>query len=196
MARGWQDGLWACGGRVQTGGENRLDRGVAHGVVGKGPPAGRFEPVTAKSALEAKHPQGGPVALLGVGPVAHQSFDEDSDVMACAARPGDQIVRGHATVTLVRRWHVLLDRGMTAARAPAGVDRYAVMVVEDLDHPVCQADVDTSADQAVRHGIEAVQDIDVLIGMNLGLLPFGVFEGFRWKLAQGGPLDLVEQIAA
>jgi hypothetical protein len=31
------------------------------------------------------------------------------------------------------------------------------VVVEDLDHPMGQADVDLLADQAVRHGIEAVR---------------------------------------
>ena len=76
----------------------------------------------------------------------------------------------------MRLGHVFPDGGMTAARAAAGMNGNAVMVVEDLDHPVRQSDVDLLADQAVRHGIKTVQHVDVVIGMNLGLLPLGIFE--------------------
>ena len=46
------------------------------------------------------------------------------------------------------------------------------------------------------HGIEAVQHVDVVIGMNLGLLPFCIFEGVRGQRAQGGTLNVFELIAA
>lgn len=99
-------------------------------------------------------------------------------------------------MTLMRLWHVFLDGGLAAARAAAGVNGHAFMVVEDLDHPVRKPDLDLLADQAVGHGIEVVQHIDVVIGMDLGLLPFSAFKGFRGQCLQGGPLDLVKQIAA
>jgi hypothetical protein len=53
----------------------------------RGPITGRFQPVAAKSALEAEHPQGRAVARLRMGPVAHQPLDQDSDVIAHSA-PG------------------------------------------------------------------------------------------------------------
>lgn len=99
-------------------------------------------------------------------------------------------------MALVRFVHVFPDGGMTAARAAAGMDGDALVVVEDLDHAVSKANIDTFADQAVRHGLEAVQHVDVVIGMDLGLLPFRILEGFRRQRAQGGTLDLVEQVTA
>ena len=82
-------------------------------------------------------------------------------------------------MALMRLGHVLFDGGMAAACAAAGVNGNTVMVVEDLDHPVRQPNLDLFADQAVRHGIEAVQHIDMVIRMHLGLFPFSVFKGFR-----------------
>src|SRR5690606_14520070 len=118
------------------------------------PVAGRLKPVAAEPALEAQHPQSRSVTLLGMGPVTHQSFDKDGDMVAETACPGDQIFRGHPAMALVRLGHVFFDGGMTAACASAGVNGNAVMIVEYLDHPVGQADIDPSADQAVRHRIE------------------------------------------
>lgn len=99
-------------------------------------------------------------------------------------------------MALVRLWHVFAGGGMAPARAAASVNGDAFMVMEDLDHPVRQPDIDLFADQSVRHGIEAVQHVNVVIGMDLGMLPFGIFEGFWRQHLQSGPLDLVKKIAA
>ena len=87
---------------------------------------------------------------------------------------------------------MFLHGGMAAPRTTARVDSDAFMIVEYLDHAVRQPDIDLLANQAMRHGIESVEHIDMVIGMHLGLLPFGAFEGFRGKLAQGGAFDVFE----
>ena len=42
--------------------------------------------------------------------------------------------------------------------------------------------IDLAADQIVRHGIEAMQHLDMVVGMDLGLLPLGILEG---RIGQG-----------
>ena len=76
--------------------------------------------------------------------------------------------------------------------AAACMDSNAVVIVEDLDHAMRQPDGDLLANQAMRHGIETVQHIDMVIGMHLGLLPFGIFKRFRGQIAQGGAFDILE----
>ena len=72
-------------------------------------------------------------------------------------------------MALVRLRHVFAGGGMAPARAASGVNGDAFMVMEDLDHPVRQPDIDLFANQAVRHGIEAMQHVDMVVGMDLGL---------------------------
>src|SRR5690554_3244820 len=87
VTRGGLNGLRFREGLVEASRQNGLHRGVADGVVSECPIAGGLEPITAKPALQAQYPQGRPVALFGVRPVAHQPFDKNSDVIAHAAGP-------------------------------------------------------------------------------------------------------------
>jgi len=50
-----------------------------------------------------------------------------------------------------------------------------------------EAYIDHSPDQVVRDGIEAMINLDVIIGVNLGALPFGVFKGLVRQRAKGPP---------
>jgi hypothetical protein len=68
-----------------------------------------------------------------------------------------------------------------------------LVIKEDLDCPIGQPDIDLPADQTVRHGIERLVDVDVVIGMNLGDLPFRVFKRCWWQWYELGALDLIEQ---
>jgi hypothetical protein len=72
----------------------------------------------------------------------------------------------------------------------------ALVIMEDLDDPVCKPDIDLAADQAVRHGIEGLVDFDMVVGMNLCRLSFGIFE---WRCRQGRKrvlLDLLEELTS
>jgi len=41
---------------------------------------------------------------------------------------------------------------------------YPLVIDKYLDHPVGEAHIDLSADQAVRHGVEGLVDFDMIIG--------------------------------
>src|ERR1700743_1940117 len=71
-----------------------------------------------------------------------------------------------------------------------------LMVVEDFHRTMREPDIDSAADQPVRHGVKVLVDLDVIIGMDLRALPFGIFEGCRRQRSQGGALNLLEQLPA
>jgi hypothetical protein len=74
--------------------------------------------------------------------VAHQALDEDGDMVADATGAQDQILRRHPAVTLMRLGHVFADGRMPAAGAASGMEGNALMVVEDLHHPMGQPHID------------------------------------------------------
>ena len=72
----------------------------------------------------------------------------------------------------------------------------ALVIVEDLDHPMGEPHLDGAADQPVRHRVERLVDLDMVVGMHLRRFPLGVFERRRRQGAERRPLDLLEQFAA
>src|SRR5215210_3087039 len=73
---------------------------------------------------------------------------------------------------------------------------HQLLTMEDL-YAVCrQAHLDRLADQLVRHRVVGALDLDVIIEMNLGLLPGGELVARERQCAQGGALDLGEQAGA
>lgn len=153
-------------------------------------PNWRCRPRTPK----AEHTEGRSVALFGMRPVAHQALHERGSVIAGAGGAGDRALGRHAAVALMRLGHVFLDGGVATALAPAVMQCNPLMIMENLDHAVGQPDIDMSSDQAMRHGIETVQNLDVVIGMHLGPLPFGILKGRIGQRAECGAFNLFEQL--
>ena len=125
----------------------------------------------------------GAVSLLGMGPVAHQPFDQDRSVAANLCGLLDQARRGGVGIVLMRLRHVFVDGDVTSPLRRPAVTGDALVIMEDLDDPACEPDIDLAANQAVRHGVEGLIDLDMIVGMNLCRFPFGIFE---WRCWQGG----------
>jgi len=70
------------------------------------------------------------------------------------------------------------------------------MLMEYLHHAMGEAYIDHLPDQAVRDGIEGVANLDVVIGVNLGALPFGIFKGLVRQRAKGRLLNLLKYLMA
>ena len=88
---------------------------------------------------------------------------------------------------------MLIDSDMAGTLGASDVAGDPLVVKEDLDRSIRQPDIDLPADQTVRHGIERLVDVDMVIGVNLGDLPFRVFKR-RWRQwLELGALDLIEQ---
>lgn len=71
-----------------------------------------------------------------MGPVAHHPLDQDGGIGADPGCLPDQVRRHRVGIALVRLGHVLVDGDMAAALRAAGMAGDALVIMEELDHPV------------------------------------------------------------
>lgn len=71
---------------------------------------------------------------------------------------------------------MFIDGDVARALRASDVAGDTLVVKDDLDCPIRQPDIDPPADETVRHGIERLVDVDMVIGMDLGDLPFRVLK--------------------
>src|SRR5262245_25260857 len=104
----------------------------------------------------------------------HNRLDEGdsrgADLLSLSHHPGRRPFR----VAPVRTWHVLTNRCVPALQVAAGMAGNPAALVEDLDRCVGYAGLDLLADQARRYRVVVVVDLDVIVGRNPALLPFGI----------------------
>src|SRR5262245_8562571 len=79
----------------------------------------------------------------------------------------------------MRFGHVLGDGRMTALAVRARMDGDAFMVEEAFDCRGRDADIELSFDERVRDAVVVTFNLDVIVNVDAGLLPFGVFVGLR-----------------
>lgn len=72
----------------------------------------------------------------------------------------------------------------------------ALVIMEELDHPVGEPHIHSPPDQRVRHRIEGPVNLDMVVGMHLRRFPLRIFERRRWQWRQGRSFDLLEQLPA
>jgi hypothetical protein len=85
---------------------------------------------------------------------------------------------------------------MAATLRAADMAGDTLVIVEYLDHPMGEPHLDGAADQPVRHGIEGLVDLDMIVGMDLRRFPLGIFEGCLRQRLERRPFDLFEQFAS
>ncbi len=90
---------------------------------------------------------------------------------------------------------MFIDGDVARALRASDVAGDTFVVKKDLDGPIGQSDVDPPSDEAVRHGIERLVDLDMVIGMHLGDLPFRILKRRRRQWFELGALDFIEQSA-
>ena len=96
--------------------------------------------------------------------ITHHPLDQNGGVHSDPCRLFQQRCRRRVGVALVRFGHVLVDRDMTGSLRAPDMAGYPLVIDKYLDHPVGEAHIDLSADQAVRHGVEGLVDFDMIIG--------------------------------
>ncbi len=106
----------------------------------------------------------------------------------------DQARRRGVGVVLMRLRHVLADGDVPGALRGAAVAGDTLVIVEDFDDPRGQANLDLPADQAMRHRVEGLVDLDIVVGMHLRRFPFGIFEGGCRKRRKCSAFDLLEDL--
>ena len=107
---------------------------------------------------------------------AVQPFDQDRRVDADLVGFADQAGRRHVGITLMGFGHMLAHRYMAPALGSPDMARHPLVIVEQLHHPVGKPDIDLPPVQPVRDRVESLVDLDMIIGMDFGPFPFGIFD--------------------
>ncbi|EZP67307.1 hypothetical protein BV97_05721 [Novosphingobium resinovorum] len=131
-----------------------------------------------------------------MAPITHHALDHDRHVGAHPGRALDQRCRRPVGITLVSLGHVGVDGDVEPALRTANMAGDPFVILEDLNHPLGQPHIDLAADQTMRNRVKVAVDGNVVIGMNLGALPFSVFERGNRQRLERRAFDLLEQLAA
>ena len=152
-------------------GENVLDRAQAIGAESRRPITRRFEPIGPVDAAEAHQPEARAVALFGMRTALQNAGGEAARRRAGLFRPGDQARRRPFGVRPMRARPVGELRGKPASAGEARMHGDAVPLEEDFDGQLGQPGLDARVDQLIRHAVEVVVDLDVVIDVHATRLP-------------------------
>ena len=155
--------------------ENLLDGAKAIRAEPLGAGAGGFEPIGPVLAAEPHQPQTRAVALFGVRPPFEDAGDEPARGGAGLFGPGDQPRGRPLGVGPMGPRHVGDLRGIAAATREPGMRGDWAVLEEDFDSRSGEARLDALMDQLIRHAIEVVGDLDVVIDIDATALPFRQF---------------------
>ena len=120
--------------------------------------------------------------------------DQRFGVGANGARPAPEAVRRPFGVAAMRARHVLGIGAMAAATIAALMGGDTPAAMEHLDDARGNAHVDFGANERVRHRVEEVFDLDMVVEPDAGETPFRIFVVLRWQSPERRPLDALEQI--
>ena len=176
-------------------GENVLDRAQPIGAESLRPITRGLEPIGPVEPAEAHQPEAGAVALFGMRAALQDAGGEPAGRRAGLVRPRDQTRRRPFGVRPMRVRHV---RHLRRKPAPAGEARMhgdAVPLQEDFDGQLRHPGLDARVDQLIRHAVEVVIDLDVIVDIHSAGLPGRQLVPGARQRPQRGPIDLLEERA-
>lgn len=94
-------------------------------------------------------------------------------------RPPDQPLWGPFHIMTVGRGHVRGDGAVTPFEARAQVAGHAGPFMEEFDHLGTHAYLELLLDEGIGHGIIVAVDFHMIINVDAGAFPLGVFIGLR-----------------
>ena len=160
------------------------------------PLASRFQAIRLVTAGKRENAEGRAISLFGMRTIAHHPLDQNGGVHPDPCRLVQKRCRRRVGITLVGFGHMLVDRDMPGSLRTPDMAGNPLVIEEYLDHPVGQTHIDLSADQAMRHRVEGLVDLDMVIGMDLGRFPFRIVERCCRQRRKRRSLDLLEQLTA
>src|SRR5215470_870139 len=105
--------------------------------------------------------------------VARERADGNRPVEKAAWRPFE--------MSAVRFGHVLGDGRMATLTIRARMEGDALVIEKALDRSGRDADIELSFHQRVRDAVVMAVKLDMIVDVDAGFLPFGVFVGLEWK---------------
>ena len=140
--------------------------------------------------------QTGTMALLGMGFVGHNFFDELSRERTDGLSPADDARGAPFKMFLVGQRHVFGDGGAAVGDPAAGVRGDALAFEKDFNGSAGEPDFDELAGVAERDTVIVLIDFDVVVDIDAGFFPFSEFVGMSGERLGVWTIDCVEEVAA
>jgi len=131
--------------------------------------------------------------LLGVRPRAQDHIGQDGGVVADRSSLAADAFMRPVAIAPVRTRHVFGDSRRPMRPGAASMTGNALAAMENLDGRGGDPRFDLLTDQLVRHAVEVLGDLDMVIEVDPAALPLGVFVGFGRQGLQRRPVELVIQ---
>ena len=144
---------------------------------------------------QSHEPEARAVALLGMRAALEDARDEPPGGGAGLFGPRDQPRRRPFGVRPMRPRHVRELRGKSAAAGEARMRGDAPPVEEDFDGRLREARLDPRVHELIRHAVEVVVHLDVIIDVDATRLPFGQLVARARQGLERGPIELLEERA-
>jgi hypothetical protein len=158
----------ARGGTIQIVGKDGGDAPVVHCADLERPSGDRLGTRRLDAAIEPQDAEAGSKALLGMRAMREDSNDQRFGVRANGSRPAPEAVRRPFGVTAMRARHVVGIGAMPAATVATLMGGDTPAAMEHLDGARGDADVDLGANERVRHRVEEVFDLDMIVEPDAG----------------------------
>jgi hypothetical protein len=176
-------------GTVQTVFEDGFDTFIGARTESEGTAAGGFQPFSTIAFPQPHDAQTRPEALLGMRTRGENRFHHLRGGRTTVGRPSDQALRGPFHVMAVSRRHVRGDRTVASFEVGAEVARHAGALVEEFHHPGTHTHLELVLDERIGHRIVVAVDFHVIINVDAGTFPLGVFIGLSRQGLQGGAVE-------
>src|SRR5262249_22949581 len=157
--------------------EDGADRSVGERADLDGARGGRFQPRDAERPRQTQDAEAGSEPLFGMGPVL-----EDEIAQRCGCWPDESGVPadpadGPVGMAAMAGRHVVGKRRVLAVAASPHMHSDAFTLGEDLDRAGGETHFNLGAGEAMRHAVEVVLDIDVVVDADTTDSPLGEYVG-------------------
>ena len=146
--------------------ENVFDGAIAIGAEPLRAGTRGVESIHSMDPTQSHQPQAGAIALLGMGSLRQETRDESPRGRPALVRPRDQPGRGPFRMRAMGPRHVLGLRDKMPATAQARMRGDTSTAEEDFDGRLSRARVDALVDQLIRHAIEVVRHLHVVVDVD------------------------------
>src|SRR5258708_26976360 len=173
--------------------QDRFQASVAEGAHRERPLAGSLDAISAVAVAEAEDAEAGAEALFGMRPRFQDALGQLGGRGSRLLGPADDPARGPLLVPAVGVGHVGGVGGMASALVAANVAGDPAAAAEDLDRGRAEADLANLADELVGDRVVVAVDLQVVVNVDLGLLPDRELVAVRGERSQRRPLQFFEE---
>ena len=176
--------------------DDRDDAVVAQRSNRQRPGRDRFSTRLIELAEPAQNPLAGAEGLLGMAAAGQHRQDQSLGVRSEGTGPASEALgRPFRNGTMVAR-HMIGGGAVGAAAIAPLMGCNPLALVENFDRAGGDAQIHLFADQPMRHRIEELVDLDMVVGLDAREFPLGILVILRRQGPERGAFDALEELPA